>query len=537
MEQEEQNIDLTRYLGVLLHGWWVVVLVAVSFTGTAYIYSSLTKETVYSARATILIQDSGSGIGPGLGNIRASSDLARTYLQLLTTRPLLEKVIEEMGIPYNVNSLRSQVRVSVRGGTALMDVTVRTSDPDSTVRIANTLAQVFIQDRQTSRLADIARLEALAAAQGTTDTSALVQSQLSTLGSMSIVEEAIIAKPSVTPSLRNNMLIGGFLGVFFGVLLAFFVDYSSNRIKSVEQIDRLFQLGGVSPSIMGVVFEWTAKEVAEETLVVENSPDSIYSEMFRQVRTGFQFATVANPGKAFLITSVGPREGKSTIMSNLGAALAQGGSRVTIVDSDLRRPTLHRFHGLDRRAGGLSTLIADTEAPASYVRGTSVPGLSVLPSGPVPTNPADLLSSPRMAQIIDQLGEDCDFLLLDSPPIVAAADSTILASKVDGVILVVTMGETRTDTFRDVLRQIQRADTPILGYLVNKVKTQRLGYGSYRYRYHYYYYYRRDDEDGEHSHVDGDGAEPGSNRRAAVLAARVRSRVRHLLNRNSRGRG
>ena len=534
MEQEEQNVDLTRYLGVLLHGWWVIVLVAVSFTGIAYLYSSLTKETVYSARATILIQDSGSGVGPGLGNIRASSDLARTYLQLLTTRPLLEKVIEEMGIPYDVDSLRRQVRISVRGGTALMDVRVQTSDPDSPVRIANTLAQVFIQDRQTSRLADIARLEALAAAQGTTDTAALVAGQLSTLGSMSVVEEAIIAESSVTPSLEKNLLLGGFLGAFFGVLMAFFVDYSSNRIKSVEQIDRLFQLGNVTPSIMGVIFEWTAKEVPEETLVVEHSPDSVYSEMFRQVRTGVQFATVTNRAKSLLITSVGPREGKSTIMCNLGAALAQGGSRVIIVDSDLRRPTLHRFLGVDRRAGGLSTLIADTEAPASYVRGTSIPGLSVLPSGPVPTNPADLLSSPRMSQIIDQLVEECDFLLLDSPPIVAAADSTILASKVDGVILVVTMGETRTDTFSEALRQIQRAGSPILGYLVNKVKTQRLGYGSYRYRYHYYYYYRRD-EDAEPSSVDGDGAQPSSGRRAA-LAAQVRRRVRHLLGRNSRGR-
>ena len=114
----------------------------------------------------------------------------------------------------------------------------------------------------------------------------------------------------------------------------------------------------------------------------------------------------------------------------------------------------------------------------------------------------------------------------------AAADSTILAAKVDGIILVVTMGETRTDTFRDALRQIQRAGTPILGYMVNKVKTQRLGYARYRYRYHYYYYYRRE-EDADSAAIAGNGAEPQSDGRSRV-ARRVRRQIRQLLKLNSR---
>ena len=238
------------------------------------------------------------------------------------------------------------------------------------------------------------------------------------------------------------------------------------------------------------------------TLVVNTRPDSIYAEMFRQVRTGFQFVAGAQSGKAYMISSVGPQEGKSTIMSNLGAALAQGSNQVTIVDSDLRRPTLHKFVGLDRRRGGLSSLIADSQPASAQLRETEIPGLKTILSGPVPTNPADLLGSSRMDHIIDELKAGCDYLLLDSSPIMAAADATILAAKVDGVILVITMGETRTDTFRDALRQIQRAGTPIVGYIVNKVKTQRPGYGRYRYRYHYYYYYRRE-EDTEPPEIGG----------------------------------
>ena len=122
--------------------------------------------------------------------------------------------------------------------------------------------------------------------------------------------------------------------------------------------------------------------------------------------------------------------------------------------------------------------------------------------------------------------------MLDSPPIMAAADATILASKVDGVLLVVTMGETRSDTFRDSLRQIQRAGTPIVGYLVNKVKTQRLGYG--RYRYHYYYR-REEDADVEPASTGGNGAQPTSGRKFGTVA-KLRRRIRHLIKPNSRRR-
>ena len=131
-----------------------------------------------------------------------------------------------------------------------------------------------------------------------------------------------------------------------------------------------------------------------------------------------------------------------------------------------------------------------------------------------------------MDHIIDELKAEYDYLLLDSSPIMAAADATILAAKVDGEILVITMGETRTDTFRDALRQIQRAGTPIVTYIVNKVKTQRLGYG----RYHYYY---RREEDTEPPEIGENGAQPASSHRSD-MSDRLRRRIRHLLNRGSR---
>ena len=334
---------------MVINWWWALALVTFLCIVLAFVYSTVTKSTVYTARATILVQDSRSASSPTLGNIGGSRELATTYKELITTPRLLEMVRNELNIPLDDESIPTKVSVSIRPGTALLDVEVQGTDPDVPANYANELILLFIHDRQTARLANIARLEALATAQGTTDTSALVAAQLSTLGSMSLENKAINATSSTQPSTRKNVVLAGIVGLFLGGLLVFFLDFAGNKIKSVDQIDKLFQLNNVSPSIMGVVFQWPPKDFPEDTLIVHQSPDSIYSEMFRQVRTGFQFTTVANPGKSFLITSVGPREGKSTIISNLGAALAQGGAKVIIVDSDLRRPTLHRLFGLDRR--------------------------------------------------------------------------------------------------------------------------------------------------------------------------------------------
>ena len=525
MEEEEQSIDLGRYLNIVLHHWWVIVLVFVAFSAAAYTYTKATQTTVHRSSTIMLVQESRSGAVPGFGDLQTSRELARTYQQLVTTRPLLERVISELGLTEDVDSLRDQISVSLIAGTPLLEVEVTRNDPDSPIEIANTLTQIFIVDRQSTRLAEIARLEALANAQGTTNTAALVEAQLSTLGSLSVVEEARISTPTIRPSLRTNLVLAAFLGAFLGILLTFFLEYSSSKIKSVDQVDKLVNLSDLTPSLMGVVFKWSHKDVADNSVVVRDRPDSIYSEMFRQVRTGFQFAAVANPGKSYLVTSVGPQEGKSTVLSNLGTVLAQGGHRIIAVDTDLRRPTLHRYFGHDRRKGGVSTLMGNDSDPLSALHETDIPGLRLLLSGPIPPNPSDLLNSARMDEVIGELEADCDFLLLDSPPIMATADSMVLASKVDGLILVVNMGETHTETFCDALRMIQRAGSPVLGYLVNKVKTPRLGYG----RYNYYRYYRRD-EDEEPSGVVSNGAGPHENGRIPVVS-KMREKIGSLLGR------
>ena len=172
-------------------------------------------------------------------------------------------------------------------------------------------------------------------------------------------------------------------------------------------------------------------------LVTVTEPASAASEAYRTLRSNIHFASLDSPLKTLLITSTDPGEGKSTTLANLAVTMAQAGNRVLVVDCDLRRPSQHRLFGVPNVAG-LTTMMVQGQALEKLpVQATGVANLSVLTSGPLPPNPSELLGSRRLGEVLSQLKNEADILLVDAPPIIAVADAAILASKVDGVLLVV----------------------------------------------------------------------------------------------------
>ena len=206
------------------------------------------------------------------------------------------------------------------------------------------------------------------------------------------------------------------------------------------------------------------------SLITVADPGSPASEAYRTLRTNIHFASLDNPLKALLITSTDPGEGKSTTLANLAVTMAQAGNRVLVVDCDLRRPSLHRLFGLSN-AAGLTTMMLEAHAKEQPpVQASSVPGLSVLTSGPLPPNPSELLGSRRMADVLAQLRNEADIVLVDAPPIIAVSDAAILASKVDGVLLVVQANKTRRDLARKAKAALDKANANLLGVVLNNVK-------------------------------------------------------------------
>jgi non-specific protein-tyrosine kinase len=206
-----------------------------------------------------------------------------------------------------------------------------------------------------------------------------------------------------------------------------------------------------------------------DKLIAYYDPSSPVAEAYRTLRTNIQFSSLDKPVRTLLATSSGPEEGKSTTLANLAVVLAQAEKRVILVDCDLRKPSLHKLFGLPNTAGLTSLLVQDDlrELPLQEV---GLAGLSVLTSGPLPPNPSELLGSQRLAHLIDRLKEEADYVLFDTPPVIAVTDAAVLATRLDGAILVVSAGKTRRDLAQKAKAQLERVNANILGVVLNNVK-------------------------------------------------------------------
>ena len=223
------------------------------------------------------------------------------------------------------------------------------------------------------------------------------------------------------------------------------------------------------------------------TLVAHIDPKSPAAEAYRTLRTSIQFAGLDHKCRSIVVTSSSPGEGKSTTVANFGVVLAQTGSRVCLVDSDLRRPTLHRIFGLGN-SRGLTTALLDGLPFTEVAQPTNVTGLSVLTSGPVPPNPAELVGSNRMREALEAATGEYDMILLDSPPVVSVADAVALATFADGVVMVVQTGKVPYEVIRRATGQILAVKGRILGVVINGVNMKRDGYYYDYYRYYHSYY-------------------------------------------------
>jgi len=217
-------------------------------------------------------------------------------------------------------------------------------------------------------------------------------------------------------------------------------------------------------------------------LIIDEKPRSPIAEAYRAFRTNLQYSKVDGQLKSILFTSSGPGEGKSVTSANIAIALAQGGAKVIILDCDLRRPVQHLIFG--RVATGLTNVLAGEGTVADYMQDTDIPNLRILASGPIPPNPSELLNSKKMADLLSTLGKQADYLIIDTPPVLPVTDTCVLASKVDGIIMVLGAGVVRPVEAQAARDALERVNGQVLGVIVNRVKRDDMlgdyySYGGY----------------------------------------------------------
>jgi capsular exopolysaccharide synthesis family protein len=285
------------------------------------------------------------------------------------------------------------------------------------------------------------------------------------------------ARPSAAPlrpNVRNNLLLGLLLGLAGGIALAFLLDQLDNTVKSQADVEDKIGLPflGVLPHVLPD----KAAPAGEQDLYVFRHPKSTAAEACRAVRTNLLFMSPDRPLRTILVTSSGPREGKSASVISTGITMAQSGSRVLLVDTDMRRPRLHKALGVPNEKGVSSVLVGDASLE-EVAKSTEVPGLFLIPSGPIPPNPAELFHTKAFADFVAAVARHYDRIIFDSPPVNAVADPVVLATHVDGTVMVIKAGGTHKTMARRAVRVLTDVKARLFGAVLNDVELRDAKYG------------------------------------------------------------
>jgi polysaccharide biosynthesis transport protein len=325
---------------------------------------------------------------------------------------------------------------------------------------------------------------------------------------MRLIQPARVPGGPVGPNRWRTIMVGLFVGLLGGVGLSYFLEYLDNTIKTVEDVGRYAQLPalGVIPVMAGSIAKKLAggrkrKALtngkatvrgaqglpvgAKSSLTVFDNRSSA-AEAYRVVRTSMLLSSAGSPPKIVLVTSGQPGEGKSTTVVNTAISLAQLGSSVLIIDCDLRRPSTHKILGVNP-TDGLSSYLTRNIKIDPLIHKLQIPNLSLLPCGPIPPNPAELISSTRMKDLLKEMSARYDHVLIDSPPMMNVTDPVILSTMVDGVILVVHGGKSPRTTVQRARQELLGVGAKIYGVVLNNIDLRREGYDSYSYYYNRYY--------------------------------------------------
>jgi polysaccharide biosynthesis transport protein len=316
--------------------------------------------------------------------------------------------------------------------------------------------------------------------------------QMLRVNNISVVDEPLVPSYPVSPNVPMNLAFGVFLGVMLGIGTASLRGLFDRTLKAPEDVRQELQATflGLLPQFGKQSADYYGKrrhrgrrlEAGAPELVVHHDPTSGVAEAARAIRTNLMFMDPDSPAKTLLVTSAGPSEGKTTVATCIAIAMAQAGQRVLLIDCDLRRPRIRRVFGISGDNGVTSALLDDTFTEA--VQDTTVPNLRVMGSGPVPPNPAELFHTDRFKRLLERARSRFDRVIVDSPPVAAVTDATILSTLVDGTVLVVRAGKTRKDVGRYALRSLQGVGGKVAGVVLNAMDFSR---SSYLYSQYYYY--------------------------------------------------
>jgi capsular exopolysaccharide synthesis family protein len=519
-------MEVQKYITLLRKWAWLMILAIGLAAGSSY-YFSLRLTPIYQAATTLMVGQVLENPNPSTVEFGVAAQLAQAYAVLVTQQPILQATADAVKFPGPWQVLYSEVSAPLPSGQ-LLQISVKDPDPRRAKLIANEIAnQLILQsptgaqqkqaeerrafvstqltqltsqigtaqkslnelttqaalENDAAKLKDLSsRIEALQTKiDGWQNSYASLSALLNTNSSnfLTILTPAEEPSRPVSPNVPLNVALAAVAGLMFAIGLIFVLEFLDDTIKDSTDVERVLNL-----TTLGTITRMGGIRKPVDSLVTVKNPRSLNAEAYRVLRTNLRFSGIKNPSGALLVTSALPGEGKTTTAANLAITLAQTGKRVVLVDTDLRKPGVHKFFGLPNNSG-LSSLFLDVELNRERERvmqPTAIEGLRVITSGPLPPNPAELLDSKQMGEIVESLRAVSDLVILDSPPALAFADASIIGSQCSGAVLVIHAGRTRSGISRRALETLAQTKVKVFGVVLNKInprRTQVLYYPQY----------------------------------------------------------
>ena len=452
-------MELNRYRRVLRQRLWMIAACPIVAALAAGIVSYLLPP-VYEAQVSVLVRPAQplASTDPTVAALTADQ-LSRTYASLMIQRPLLQSVSSELGLSIRPEDLAKEITVTPEPNTTILDVAVKDTNAALARDLANRLTADLIAEVKGFQLQETSLPNAR------------------TGDNLLVVSPAVLPDRPVSPNKTLNVAIAFAAGLLLALGLAFLLDYLDQSIKSDEELTE--RLGLISVGHLTFVPSGKGKRGELVTLAAQSHA----SEAFKALRTSLLFSTIDQELREVVVTSPGIGEGKSRTAANLAIVLAEAGHKTLLIDADFRRPSQHGIFGRIRNIGLSNLIVQDTTEHEAITEVEGVPNLWLLTSGPTPPNPSELLGSGRMRELMAKLRGYFTYLVVDTPPVNAVTDASILAAAASGTILVVEQGRTTFPAIKQAKEMLDRVGAHTLGAVMNKVRASS---GSHAYAYGYY---------------------------------------------------
>jgi capsular exopolysaccharide synthesis family protein len=504
VDSEQTSLSFEQILNILRRRWsWILVCV-VLVAGSAFVFSKRQTKK-YTATATLVFNNTQLGQqAAGLQPVNVNNQQAQqsTNVKLVQLGDTAEKTAQSLGQGLTKDKVRQSLGVSAQGESNIVDVSATATSPRLAAEIANTYSEQFVAEQQSSnhayyasalalvnkQLAALSPQERLSAAGVALENRAQSLGVLAELnsGNVQLAQSAAVPTAPSSPKTARNTILGAVLGLLLGLIIVFLIERLDRRIREPEELAAIYRL-----PLLGVIPESSALARSNGQAVSALSGSD--AEAFQLVRAHLRYFNVDRQLRTLLIASAAPGDGKTTVARHLAAAAARAGSRVLLMEVDLRRPTIAKQLAI-RSGPGLSDVLIGAvqlsdatqsiELDVPPANGSQSAALDVMVAGAIsPPNAAALIESHAMEVVLDQAQSAYDLVVMDSPPLTVVSDAFPLLGRVEGVVIVGWIGRNRRDVARRLHETLSAARAPLLGVIANGFKSGSLGSYGYDYAY------------------------------------------------------